>query len=118
MLIAPRSWSTSSAAIVSARIRDSANASGYGYGDGGNPTFGTNPVGLLETRPRSNTSNQLIGSAFGELQLLPSLRYRLAISAAGWGCAMAFCSDKRFSVLHWGLCSWSKVSPNRSGRSG
>ena len=26
-------------------IRDWANASGYGYGDGGNPTFGTNPVG-------------------------------------------------------------------------
>ena len=58
-------------------VRDPLNASGYGYGSGANPTFGTNPVGLLEKQPRAQTSNQVIGSAYAEYQLLPYLRYRL-----------------------------------------
>jgi TonB-linked SusC/RagA family outer membrane protein len=58
-------------------VRDSLNPSGYGYGSGANPTFGTNPVGLLETRPRNERSNQVIGSAFGEFRILSNLRYRL-----------------------------------------
>jgi TonB-linked SusC/RagA family outer membrane protein len=58
-------------------VRDPNNASGYGYGSGANPTFGFNPVGLLERQPRSERSNQVIGSAFAEYQLLPFLRYRL-----------------------------------------
>lgn len=49
----------------------------YGYGDGSDPTFGTNPVGLLERQPRTERSNQVIGSMFGELQLLSFLKYRL-----------------------------------------
>jgi TonB-linked SusC/RagA family outer membrane protein len=58
-------------------VRDPNNPSGYGYGSGANPTFGTNPVGLLERRPITERSNQVIGSAFGEFQLLPNLHYRL-----------------------------------------
>jgi TonB-linked SusC/RagA family outer membrane protein len=58
-------------------VRDANNASGYGYGNGANPTFGTNPVGLLEKQPRTERSNQVIGTAFGELELLRNLRYRL-----------------------------------------
>jgi TonB-linked SusC/RagA family outer membrane protein len=58
-------------------VRDATNASGYGYGSGANPTFGTNPVGLLEQRPRNERSNQVIGSAFAEYRLLSFLSYRL-----------------------------------------
>jgi TonB-dependent starch-binding outer membrane protein SusC len=58
-------------------VRDPANPSGYGYGSGATPTFGTSPVGLLEQRPQTERSNQIIGSAFGEFQILPSLKYRL-----------------------------------------
>ncbi len=58
-------------------VRDPNNASGYGYGSGANPTFGTNPVGLLERQTRDERSNQVIGSAFAEYRLLPFLSYRL-----------------------------------------
>jgi TonB-linked SusC/RagA family outer membrane protein len=63
--------------LPSIPVHDPGNESGYGYGSGANPTFGTNPVGLLQRRPRTDRSNQVIGSAFGEYQLLPFLRYRL-----------------------------------------
>ena len=58
-------------------VYDPENPSGFGYGSGSNPTFGTNPVGLLEMRPTSERSNQVIGSAFGQVEILPWLRYRL-----------------------------------------
>ena len=58
-------------------VYDEANASGYGYGDGSNPTFGTNPVGLLEKQPRTERSNQVIGTVFGEARLWRNLKYRL-----------------------------------------
>ena len=58
-------------------VYDPSNPSGYGYGSGASPTFGTNPVALLESRPTTERSNQVIGSAFGELQILGNLRYRL-----------------------------------------
>ena len=63
--------------LPSIPVRDPNNPSGYGYGSGANPTFGTNPIGLLERRPRTERSNQVIGSAFGEVRILPYLRYRL-----------------------------------------
>ncbi len=63
--------------LPSIPVRDPNNPSGYGYGSGANPTFGTNPIGLLERRPRTERSNQVIGSAFGEVRILPFLRYRL-----------------------------------------
>jgi TonB-dependent starch-binding outer membrane protein SusC len=58
-------------------VRDPGNPSGYGYGSGSNPTFGTNPVAQLETRPRTDRSNQVIGSAYGEVKLFQNLKYRL-----------------------------------------
>ena len=58
-------------------VRDALNESGYGYGSGAFPTFGANPVGLLERQPRENRSNQIIGTTYGEVKLLPNLRYRL-----------------------------------------
>jgi TonB-dependent starch-binding outer membrane protein SusC len=58
-------------------VRDPNNPGGYGYGDAASPTFGTNPVGLLEQQPRTERSNQVIGSAFGEVRLPFNLKYRL-----------------------------------------
>ena len=58
-------------------VFDPNNASGFGYGSGANPTFGTNPVGLLQAQPRTERSNQVIGSAFGEVALPFHFRYRL-----------------------------------------
>jgi TonB-linked SusC/RagA family outer membrane protein len=58
-------------------VYDSNNPSGFGYGSDANPTFGNNPVALFEATNNSNHSNQVIGSAYGTVNLLPSLRYRL-----------------------------------------
>jgi TonB-linked SusC/RagA family outer membrane protein len=58
-------------------VYDANNPSGYGYGSGANPTFGTNPVGLLQRQPRTERSNQVIGSAFGEVNLPAHFKYRL-----------------------------------------
>ncbi len=63
--------------LPSIPVRDANNPSGYGYGSGANPTFGTNPVGLLERQPRTERSNQVIGSAFGEARIFSFLKYRL-----------------------------------------
>lgn len=57
-------------------VYDPNNESGYGYGDGDNPTFGTNPVGLQELRDNRFRSHQVIGTAFAEVGLPASLRYR------------------------------------------
>lgn len=62
-------------------VYDANNASGYGYGNAANPTFGTNPVGVLERNPSTYRSNQLLGSAFGQVDLLPGLSYRLNLGA-------------------------------------
>jgi TonB-linked SusC/RagA family outer membrane protein len=58
-------------------IYDSANPSGFGYGSDANPTFGNNPVGLFEANNNSNHSSQVIGSGYAQVNLLPSLNYRL-----------------------------------------
>lgn len=58
-------------------VRDEQNVGGYGFGSDAAPTFGYNPVGLQETRPRNYRSNQVIGSAYAEASLPFNLRYRL-----------------------------------------
>jgi TonB-linked SusC/RagA family outer membrane protein len=58
-------------------IYDESNPSGFGYGSDANPTFGNNPVALFEANNNSSRSSQVIGSGYGELEILPSLRYRL-----------------------------------------
>jgi TonB-linked SusC/RagA family outer membrane protein len=57
-------------------VYDENNPGGFGYGSDANPTFGTNPVGLLYGNNNQNHSSQVIGTAYGEVHLLPSLTYR------------------------------------------
>jgi TonB-linked SusC/RagA family outer membrane protein len=59
-------------------IRDSTNTvGGYGIGSSYLPTFGTNPVGLLNTREITRDVNQAFGTVYGEYGILQNLRYRL-----------------------------------------
>src|SRR5690348_4513652 len=58
-------------------VHDPNNAGGYGYGSTANPTYGTNPVGELQAQTNKYRSNQVIGTAFGELEIFHNLRYRL-----------------------------------------
>ena len=58
-------------------VRDPGNPGGWGYGSTANPTYGTNPVGELEAQTNKYRSNQVIGTAFGELEIFHNLRYRL-----------------------------------------
>ena len=58
-------------------VYDSTTASGYGYGTPANPTYGTNPVGELQAQTNKYRSNQVIGTAYGDLDLFHNLRYRL-----------------------------------------
>lgn len=58
-------------------VRDPANPGGFGFGSDANPTFGTNPVGLQESRTNDQRSNQVIGTVYGEVALFRNLRYRL-----------------------------------------
>src|SRR5947207_3718692 len=72
-------------------VFDPSNAGGYGYGSTANPTYGTNPVGELQAQTNKYRSNQAIGTAFGEVEILRNLRYRLNLglnyndsSATNW----------------------------------
>jgi TonB-linked SusC/RagA family outer membrane protein len=62
--------------VPSIPVRDANNPSGYGYGSDANPTFGSNPVGLLEQNENRYISNQVIGTGYAEVSILPSLKYR------------------------------------------
>ena len=58
-------------------VYDPSTPSGYGFGSAAAPTFGTNPVGAQYAQDNTEISNQLIGTAYGELGLLSFLKYRL-----------------------------------------
>jgi TonB-dependent starch-binding outer membrane protein SusC len=58
-------------------VYDPTNPGGYGYGSTANPTYGTNPVGELKAQSNRYRSNQVMGTAYGELEILHNLRYRL-----------------------------------------
>ncbi|HWE41634.1 MAG TPA: SusC/RagA family TonB-linked outer membrane protein [Gemmatimonadaceae bacterium] len=62
-------------------VRDPGNPSGYGYGSDANPTFGSNPVGLLEQNENRYVSNQVIGTAYAQATILPNLHYRFNLGA-------------------------------------
>lgn len=54
------------------------NPGGYGYGDEAKArTFGTNPVAIADLEDRTNENLRIRGNLWSELQLLPSLKYRL-----------------------------------------
>jgi TonB-linked SusC/RagA family outer membrane protein len=58
-------------------VRDSANPGGYGFGSAAVPTFGTNPVGQIETATSTDQLNQVLGTIYAQLRLGGSLTYRL-----------------------------------------
>jgi TonB-linked SusC/RagA family outer membrane protein len=62
-------------------VRDAANLSGYGFGSGVNSaytaSFGSNPVGALDREDNRDVNNRVLGNVYGEVNLLPGLRYRL-----------------------------------------
>jgi TonB-linked SusC/RagA family outer membrane protein len=62
-------------------VRDPANRGGYGFGAGTDvdytATFGTNPVGAFEREDNTDLSNRVLGSLYGEFNLVGGLKYRL-----------------------------------------
>lgn len=61
-------------------VYNPANPGGYGYGDEARArTFGTNPVAIADLEDRTNENLRIRGNIFSELQLLPSLKYRLSL---------------------------------------
>jgi len=58
-------------------IRDPNNPGGWGYGSDANPNYGVNPVAVLTNNSNRTRSNQVIGTAFGEVKIVGNLRYRL-----------------------------------------
>jgi TonB-linked SusC/RagA family outer membrane protein len=57
-------------------VYDPANVGGFGYGTDANPNFGTNPVGQQLARSNTDKSNQVIGTAYGDVGLIGGLHYR------------------------------------------
>src|SRR2546421_3092438 len=62
-------------------VRDSTTSSGFAFGSDAVPTYGTNPVGELMMQDNWGRSNQVIGTTYAELQVVPGLRYRLNLGA-------------------------------------
>ena len=58
-------------------VYDANNVGGFGYGTDANPNFGTNPVGQQLARNNTDKSNQVIGTAYGDVALIGGLHYRL-----------------------------------------
>ncbi len=54
------------------------NPGGYGYGNEARArTFGTNPVAIADLEDRTNENLRLRGNLWAEVQIIPSLKYRL-----------------------------------------
>ena len=62
-------------------VHDSTTSSGFAFGSDAVPTYGTNPVGELMMQDNWGRSNQVIGTTYAELQVLPGLRYRFNLGA-------------------------------------
>ncbi len=60
-------------------VFDPGSASGYGYGNADNATFGTNPIGQQAKDDNLANSYKLLGNIFGEYAILPWLSYRLSV---------------------------------------
>ncbi|SIN68290.1 SusC/RagA family TonB-linked outer membrane protein [Chitinophaga niabensis] len=59
-------------------VYDPANPGGYGYGNESSArTFGTNPLAIANLQNTTNANLRIRGNLFSELQILPSLKYRL-----------------------------------------
>ncbi|TCD11014.1 TonB-dependent receptor [Pedobacter frigidisoli] len=61
-------------------VYNPANPGGYGYGDEARArTFGTNPVAIADLEDRTNENLRIRGNLFSELQILPSLKYKINV---------------------------------------
>ncbi|UFH53909.1 TonB-dependent receptor [Spirosoma sp. KNUC1025] len=60
-------------------VFDPNNASGYGYGNADNATFGTNPIGQQAKDDNLVNSYKLLGNIYGQYAILPWLTYRLSV---------------------------------------
>lgn len=58
----------------------------WGTGSTSYQTYGTNPIGMQETRDFLQTSNRLIGNVFAEIEILKNLKFKsnLGIEYHGW----------------------------------
>lgn len=58
----------------------------WGTGSTSYQTYGTNPIGMQETRDFLQTSNRLIGNIFAEIEILKNLKFKsnLGIEYHGW----------------------------------
>ncbi len=58
----------------------------WGTGSSSYQTYGTNPIGLQETRDYLQTSNRLIGNVFAEIEILKNLKFKsnLGVEYHGW----------------------------------
>ncbi len=58
----------------------------WGTGSTSYQTYGTNPIGMQETRDYLQTSNRLIGNIFAEIEILKNLKFKsnLGIEYHGW----------------------------------
>jgi TonB-linked SusC/RagA family outer membrane protein len=64
-------------------VRDPNNLGGYGFGAGTDvdftATFGTNPVGAFEREDNTDLVHRVLGSLYGEFNLVGGLKYRLNV---------------------------------------
>jgi TonB-linked SusC/RagA family outer membrane protein len=58
-------------------VRDPNNPGGWGYGSDANPNYGVNPVAVLTGNSNKTRSNQVLGTAYGDVRLIGNLHYRL-----------------------------------------
>ena len=58
----------------------------YGVGSPAYQTYGTNPIGLQQTRDNLQTSNRLVGNVFAEIAILKGLKFKtnLGIEYHAW----------------------------------
>jgi TonB-linked SusC/RagA family outer membrane protein len=58
-------------------VRDPNNPGGWGYGSDANPNYGVNPVAVLTNNSNKTRSNQVLGTAYGDVRIIGNLHYRL-----------------------------------------
>ena len=61
-------------------VYDPNNLSGYGFGSVNNATFGTNPIGQQLKDDNTTQQYKLLGSVYGQYEILPWLSYRLSMN--------------------------------------
>ncbi|HEX8848064.1 MAG TPA: TonB-dependent receptor plug domain-containing protein, partial [Gemmatimonadaceae bacterium] len=88
-------------------VYDANNPSGYGYGSDANPTFGSNPVGLLEQNENRYQSNQVIATGYAQASLPWNLSYRFNLGV----------NYNDFNATNWnGIAQLRYRSPNPVAR--